>query len=172
MRRYIRFKNHCQYSRLILEDESHAIGSLSLPVDLFASMRQSPVAVIEESLSYRVDTVLHEYVEVNFNDYLQDNPGTAESQFSEYLLGSLQRIQRRLGAELYNVIRQQMERALQEHFQLNRLAAHTSWIEMLLRDYYDPMYEYQLEKKLNRLVFRGNSQEFVDWAGRLKYQND
>ena len=159
-----------RFSRLILEDESHAIGSVSLPVELFARMQQAPVAVIEESLSYRVNTVLHEYVKVNFRDYLQDNPDTAELRFSEYLLGSLQRIQRRLGPELYEVIRRLMEQALQEHFHHNRLEAHGAWIEKLLRGYYDPMYEYQLEKKLHRLVFRGNSQEFVNWAARLEYE--
>lgn len=158
------------FRRIILEDESHSIGSVSLPAELFTRMRQAPVAVIEEPLSYRVNTVLHEYIEVNFNDFQQHKPETAESQFREYLLGSLQRIQRRLGLELYKVIHEQMELALQEHLQNGRVGAHEEWIEKLLRDYYDPMYEYQLEKKLHRLVFRGNSSEFESWATRLQYQ--
>ena len=161
-----------QYSRLILEDESHSIGSRSLPVELFARMQQSPVAIIEESLSFRVKTVLHEYVEVNYSDYLQENPATAQARFSDYLLDSLQRIQRRLGSELYSGIRERVETALRQHFSQNNIEAHVIWIEKLLRDYYDPMYEYQLEKKLHRMVFRGNSQEFLSWAAQLEYEKD
>jgi tRNA 2-selenouridine synthase len=32
-------------------------------------------------------------------------------------------------------------------------------IEALLVDYYDPMYNYQIQKKMNRVVFKGNAEE-------------
>jgi len=161
-----------QYSRVILEDESHAIGSLSLPVDLFTRMKQSPVAVIEESLAFRVETVLRAYIEMNFSDFSQEDPSNAETRFSEYLLGSLQRIQRRLGSELYSSLQRDLTEALRQHFQNHDSSYHQVWIEKLLRHYYDPMYEYQLEKKQHRIVFRGNSEEFLFWASRLDYSKD
>ena len=37
--------------------------------------------------------------------------------------------------------------------------AHRSWIETLLRDYYDPMYAYQLGLKADRVIFRGSYDE-------------
>jgi tRNA 2-selenouridine synthase len=33
-----------------------------------------------------------------------------------------------------------------------------SVIEALLVDYYDPMYNYQIQKKMNRVVFKGNAE--------------
>ena len=35
---------------------------------------------------------------------------------------------------------------------------HTRWVSMLLEWYYDPMYDYQLEKKRARVVFTGERQ--------------
>jgi tRNA 2-selenouridine synthase len=160
-----------QYCRIILEDESHAIGSVSLPQELFSSMSKSPVAVIEEPLSYRVDTVLRAYIQMNFSDYLHEDAAHAEARFSEYLLDSLQRIRTRLGQELYSEILQDLNEALRQHLQHQDSSAHGTWIEKLLRDYYDPMYEYQLQKKQQRIVFRGNSEEFQNWTARLQYRN-
>jgi tRNA 2-selenouridine synthase len=159
-----------QYCRIILEDESHAIGSVSLPQALYSRMSESPVAVIEEPLSYRVNTVLHAYVEVNFSDYLHEDPTNAETRFSDYLLDSLQRIRKRLGQALYSEILQDLNEALHQHLQHQDSSAHSAWIEKLLRNYYDPMYEYQLQKKQHRIVFRGNSEEYKHWAGRLQYR--
>ena len=33
----------------------------------------------------------------------------------------------------------------------------------LLNEYYDPMYRYQLEKKADKIVFRGTSEAVVHW---------
>lgn len=161
-----------QYSRIVLEDESHAIGSLSLPVNLFARMKQAPVAVIEESLEYRVETVLRAYIEVNFQDFSEQYPDSAESRFSDYLTGSLQRIRRRLGEKLFRDIERDLAEALRHHFSEGDSHYHRIWIEKLLTGYYDPMYGYQLGKKEHRIVFRGSSGEFLNWAAQLHYGPD
>ncbi|MCB1672132.1 MAG: tRNA 2-selenouridine(34) synthase MnmH [Gammaproteobacteria bacterium] len=157
------------YQRLLLEDEGHAIGSLSVPLGLFRQMRQAPLAIVEESLSYRVQTVLHAYVEVNYRDFSTANPDTVAAAFSDYLLSSLQRIQRRLGSDLFREIHAELEEALNQHLRHGDIEAHRAWIEKLLRLYYDPMYDFQLSKKLQRLVFRGNSAEFLHWAEQLQW---
>ncbi|MEC7378134.1 MAG: tRNA 2-selenouridine(34) synthase MnmH, partial [Pseudomonadota bacterium] len=33
-----------------------------------------------------------------------------------------------------------------------------------LRDYYDPMYDYQLSQKEGRILVRGGPQALTDWA--------
>ncbi len=38
------------------------------------------------------------------------------------------------------------------------LDGHLAWLVPLLEEYYDPMYRYQLEKKAEKIVFRG------EWA--------
>ena len=37
--------------------------------------------------------------------------------------------------------------------------AHFQWIEQLLVNYYDKMYEYQMSKKLDRCIFSGSWNE-------------
>jgi tRNA 2-selenouridine synthase len=32
-----------------------------------------------------------------------------------------------------------------------------------LVDYYDPMYNYQIQKKMNRVVFKGNAEEVLSY---------
>ena len=37
-------------------------------------------------------------------------------------------------------------------------------IKILLTDYYDPMYRYQLDKKSTQILFEGPEQAYLEWA--------
>ncbi|MBN6340446.1 tRNA 2-selenouridine(34) synthase MnmH, partial [Escherichia coli] len=39
-----------------------------------------------------------------------------------------------------------------------------AWLVPLLEEYYDPMYRYQLEKKAEKVVFRGEWAEVAEWV--------
>lgn len=151
---------------LFVEDESRAIGSLSVPHNLHTAMKSSPIALIEEDLEFRTQTIRNDYIGDNLDQFLKADPEQGFAQFSEYLLGSLAKIQRRLGGERYSAIRALMESALRAQLGQEGPAAHALWIRQLLIDYYDPMYTYQLSKSLERVVFRGSSSEFLEWAGQ------
>ena len=156
--------------RFWLEDESRLIGSLSIPQSLQAQMKQSPLIMLDEDLAFRINVILKDYVidlEAYYVDYLQSQSTQTVSKadafetFSQYLLASLERVKKRLGGERYQKINQQMLAALAEHRQTGQVDDHRQWIESLLTDYYDPMYEYQLEKKQHRVVFHGNSHQIL-----------
>lgn len=153
--------------RIFLEDESRSIGSLSLPQSLHSKMLESPIAMIEESLEFRVQTILNDYIISNYQDFSDNNLASAPKRFEEFLLSSLERIKKRLGGERYLQIQEQMQQALMEQQNSAELSSHRRWIQQLLTDYYDPMYEYQMNKKLQRIVFRGNSEEFLSWASHI-----
>ncbi len=161
-----------------LEDESRLIGSLTLAPSLQKKMAQAPLVMLEEDLTYRINVILKDYVidlENYYHNYYQpqtqaDDPveqsGTFErsepfEQFAEYLLASLERIQKRLGGELYQKINRLMLQALEKHRATHKVDLHRHWIELLLTCYYDPMYDYQLEKKQNRIIFSGNSHQIL-----------
>ena len=57
-----------------------------------------------------------------------------------------------------------MENALEKQIKNGDTSDHSSWIESLLINYYDPMYNYQLTKKSNSIVFRGSFDEVTEWA--------
>ncbi len=161
-----------KYRKLLLEDESRAIGSLSIPTDLYKRMKQAPLAVIEETLEFRVDTILRDYIQANFLDFKAANPQHYQQLFATYLLASLERIQRRLGATVYQEILADMQAAIAEHQRSGALEYHRNWIARLLQSYYDPMYEYQLGNKLDRIVFRGTSDEFCRWISHIKFERE
>ena len=153
---------------VFLEDESRAIGSLSVPGELHERMRAAPLAVIEEPRQQRAAVILSDYIQCNFLEYRHHDPDNYWQAFEDYLLQSLGRIRRRLGDALFREVAADMHEALKTQQGQGEMDAHLQWIIKLLTHYYDPMYDYQLQKKLSRVVFRGNSQEFLRWAARLK----
>lgn len=148
---------------LYLEDEGQAIGSLSIPIALYAAMKKAPIVHIDESVDTRTSRILNDYIINNLQDFEQENSITAFLGFREYLLTSLAKIQRRLGGERYQQIKAIMESALATQESSGATQQHSEWIERLLRDYYDPMYHYQLKKNSERIIFKGNTQEFWCW---------
>ena len=151
-----------------LEDESRLIGSRVLPQSLQEKMKQSPLVMLEEDISYRIGVTLKDYVidlETYYLNYCSIMEGGEYSDhftlFSDYLLSSLDRIKKRLGGERYVIIKKLMTEALKEHKSTNNVDVHRQWIESLLITYYDPMYEYQLEKKQNQIIFHGNSHQIL-----------
>jgi tRNA 2-selenouridine synthase len=153
--------------QLFLEDESRSIGSMSIPKEFHDKMTASPIAMLEEDMETRVETIYKDYIYSNFQDFQNDDADTAQENFSAFLLGSLERIQRRLGFEAHAELNATMEQALTHYDPAESEALHRQWIERLLSEYYDPMYDYQMNKKLDRVIYRGNREEFLAWASHL-----
>lgn len=145
---------------ILLEDEGRNIGSLSIPLDLARAMRQAPLLILEASLTTRIQHIMQEYVIDKLRQY-QNLYGQEQghTEFSAYLLGSLARIQKRLGGLRYYQLQQHMQQALMQ----SDSNAHRLWIEHLLRHYYDPMYDYQLQNKQTRIVAQGDWQTLAEW---------
>ena len=56
-----------------------------------------------------------------------------------------------------------MQQAITAHRDSGNTTLHRDWIALLLTEYYDPMYDYQLEKKRDRVVFQGRQAEIIDY---------
>ena len=149
---------------VFLEDESRHIGAVMLPPDLHSVMKQAPLVVVEMPLEFRVEQILNDYIRTDLDDFEQRDGEAGFAAFGAGLLQSLQRIQRRLGMERYAVAQRLLRDALSAQQRSGDLDLHRAWIELLLREYYDPMYEYQLGKSAQRVVFRGDWQAVLDWC--------
>jgi tRNA 2-selenouridine synthase len=148
---------------LLIEDESRAIGCCHLPEALFHTMTRSPIVVVEEVMESRIETVIQDYVTDLLQEYQEAFGEEGFEQYADYMQASLQRVSKRLGGERYQVIQKQLTRALEAHRHQDDLSYHSIWIETLLSDYYDPMYDYQLDKKRDRVLFRGDRKEVFEW---------
>lgn len=135
---------------VVLEDESRLIGKVHLPLPLQAAMKAAPICLLEDSVDNRVTRILYEYV---ITPLKKCSPEQLHSQ----LQNSINAIKNRLGGVRY----QEMTTLLKVAFASNdqSLSAHRQWIEKLLLEYYDPMYEYQLNKKQDRICQRINWQD-------------
>ena len=146
-----------QIRRIALEDESRHIGKCFLPDALQKAMLVSPVVWVEESLSSRVDRILHDYVE-DLGTQFRDKHGAEEGfvAFSNRLLESLQSLQKKIGGERHARLHGLMNEALQIQLQTGSVDAHREWIRPLLVQYYDPMYEQNRAGKASRIIFSGS----------------
>ena len=81
--------------------------------------------------------------------------------FSNYWLRSLEKIQRRLGLERYQAMLKLVNGALECYKDQGEADGFYPVVEELLVGYYDPMYDYQIQKKMDRVVFKGSANEVL-----------
>ncbi len=148
-----------------VEDEGKLIGRLALPPSLKNKMRQSPLVEVQTSLEQRVDIAVKDYVIDSLAEYrLQHGEDLGLKVFAENLLKNLARIKKRLGGVNYQKIHSQFENAIDELKQFDRVDAFALPIQTLLRDYYDPMYDYQRTLNQGKLLFKGDIASVVAWV--------
>jgi tRNA 2-selenouridine synthase len=154
---------HGDHRLLLVEDESAKIGRLMLPPALFAKMTAAPRILVEASMEQRVQQIVTDYI-----DYVLDkgDEGDALQTLEEFLHASVARISRRLGGARTA----QCSALLSEAMALHRRGAtrdvHSRWIEFLLREYYDPFYDYGIRKTEEQIVFRGSVEEVRDFLAQ------
>jgi len=155
---------HQDIKRLVFEDESANIGSRRIPENLYAHLKTSPLLLLEASNEERVDITYDEYITNALKEY-QDMFGEDEGfdRWAEYLLASIDKIQRRLGGDRHKILKAIMHDAISNHRKDNDTEKHKEWIHSLLVDYYDPMYDYQLSKKIDRVQFRGDKKSILQY---------
>ena len=153
-----------EHQQVIMEDESRLIGRCALPLTLQEKLRAAPLVVLDASLGDRVHHSWENYILSNYGEQvaLCDSPEAAFSAFATSLRLSLANIQKRLGGARYQELSEVLEKALLAHSQGDP-EQHKQWITVLLRDYYDPMYDYQLKSKQRHVVFRGNFNEVLEF---------
>ena len=143
---------------LFLEDESRRIGKLSIPNAWYTRMKKSKIVLIELDLEERISNIAKEYV------YSPLKNGMSKERLNKLLQSSLFRIHKRLGLKLYNEISIKIQTIL---IDLNK-KPHEEWIKELLINYYDPMYDYQLEVKKDRCLFKGNKSEVINFLAQIE----
>ena len=131
---------------VLLEDESRTIGRLAIPTDWHAAMQKAPLVILEADLAERARHIAREYVLEPLA------AGMAAVTVHRRLQQALDRIRRRLGGQRHADVTAALARGFET-------GEHQAWIERLLAWYYDPMYDYQLQNKLDRVIFRGDAEE-------------
>ena len=151
---YIKHKSNI----LFLEDESRRIGKLIIPNVWYRRMKESKIIIIDLTLEERIRNIAKEYV----YDPLKN--GLSKKNLNKLLQSSLVKIRKRLGLMLYNEISLKIQNILIDSCEFY----HEEWIKELLVNYYDPMYDYQLEIKKNRCLLKSNKSEVIKFLSQIE----
>lgn len=153
-----------QHTQIVLEDEGTNIGSRLIPNVLFQRMKQSPLILLEASIDERIDITFEEYIIESLAEHQRYNGDEAGfKSWSEQLQLSIDKIQRRLGGVRYKQLKTLLAEAIQQQISTGNADSHKEWIKVLLVDYYDPMYDFQTEKKLDRVIYRGSQKDVLSY---------
>jgi tRNA 2-selenouridine synthase len=164
-----------QTPQVFVEDEGNRIGCLDLPKVLYDRMKANDgIVVIEAGIEERVDVLMEAYGVVllqYFVDLYGDERGPELHQ--SFLLDSLRRIRNRLGKVKHDEIVRLVTVAFEESNATGDVSLHRLWVAAVLEQYYDPMYEFHMAKRKDRVLFRGDRDEVIDWvmtatAGQIK----
>ena len=160
---------HQGNTQLVLEDEGVSIGSRRIPEVLFKKMKQSPLILLEASIEERIDITFQEYIIEALAEH-QSFYGEEQGfqHWAEQLQDSIDKIQRRLGGLRHKELKALLSNAIQQQMSGNT-ELHKEWIKVLLVEYYDPMYDYQLSKKQDRVIFKGKQNDVFEYLA-TKYQ--
>ena len=160
---------HVGADTVFMEDEAKLIGRVCIPDRLRETMQCAPLLILECDMERRINHVFDDYVPELLNRYMQLYGAEAGFEaFGEHHRSSLARIRRRFGGANYNKALELLEIALFQHQSNDDTSHYIEFIELLLRGYYDPMYDYQLGKKQERVVFKGDAHEIIRWINTVE----
>lgn len=116
--------------KILVEGESRMIGGLTVPKSIFSFMSSLPIVVLETPLEERVRRIHEEY-------FLEPLKSQTPQSVLESFLVSLKAIERRLGGQRYQELRERRLQAFEEQNETLNLEV----IRDLLVHYYDPLYD-------------------------------
>ncbi len=149
------------FRHLVIEHESHNIGRVYIPKPVYDSFMQGGLVVLVTPLDERTEITFDEYVTKALESYRQAFGDAGAHRWFEDANAGIDRIRKRLGNERYTQIKQLFSTAFSTQLQTGETSGHKPWIRMLLRDYYDPMYDYQIEKSPLPVIFRGGADDVL-----------
>jgi len=161
---FIKHRLRFPRSAVFVEDEGRRIGRVSMADGLFSALLQAPRAILQVDIEARVRLIGEDYILHSWPAYRLAYGDSAVAEFSGFVLDNLLRIRKRLGGDTYKQVRQCFDQALKLLFADGSVDGFYDGIRILLEQYYDPMYRYQIDRKQPRIIFEGPEAEFLQWA--------
>jgi tRNA 2-selenouridine synthase len=129
--------------KIVVEDESATLGRLVIPKRIFQQMRDSSLIILDIDPEERMHNI--------FEDYVKDAS-------ADFFLEGLGRIQKKLGGPSFKYLSEEITTAFNKGMAIDH---HAGWITVLLRDYYDPLYQKDLKYNQDKVIFKGKAEEVL-----------
>jgi len=165
---YLRCVEHSLTQSVALEDEARMIGRVSLPKVLRDALSVAPIVLLEVSLEERVQNVLEDYV-IALSQQYQQRDGDVDGLQTFYLhhKNSVERVKKRLGGDNLLKVLALLDSAYENLLNSGEVSGFEPYIEYLLNNYYDPMYDYQISFKQDRVRFKGDVNSVIDYIRKI-----
>ncbi len=153
---------------LVVEDEGRNIGRIFMNHDFFNWFRSKYMVILDSTFEERIKNTFDEYVTNSQQDHIDFYGEEGLEKWYDYIKGSMVRVERRLGSERLRKFLKEFEDAYNHQLETGESKMHETWIASFLKDYYDPMYSYQIETSGRELLYQGNADECVEFLNSLK----
>ncbi len=150
------------FEYLLFEDEGKFIGSVYIPKNFASYLAQAPRIILEASMSERIEITFQEYIITAQESYKKLFFDNFLDVWKNEIYDAMKRIEKRIGSQRYKKVCELFENAVQEQINSQSWELYKDWIAYLLEEYYDPMYDYQIQKHESKIIFRGTSQEIIN----------
>ena len=124
---------------LFVEGESRKVGQVFIPQTFANAMKSGKLVLLSAELETRISRIVEEY-------------NICDEQSIQQIDSILQSLKVALGKVKIEQLCLWLKQGKIENI-----------VHMLLVDYYDPMYNYQINKKKNRIIFQGNSRAVFEY---------
>ena len=152
-------QHHAQgYKHLLIEHESSNIGCVHIPKPIFDNFNKAGLVILHTPLDERVEITYEEYIVNDLKEYTTRFAQEGRLKWYENINAGIDRIKKRLGSERYLIIKALLAQSFEGSDE-----GHKEWIKILLSEYYDPMYDYQIKKSPLPILFEGNEQEIFEF---------
>ena len=150
---------------ILIEEEGRRIGRLTLPLSMHQAMVDCyPVLELETPMEDRVRICIKDYVTDMFPLFEASTDGNlaqSHENFRQAHLNSLKRIKNRL--QNYEEINTQLIEGLDLFQHSGDESGFSGFTESMLQ-YYDEMYDYQMDQRKGEVLFRGDSKAIIEWT--------
>ena len=163
-------KYHAGARRIVIEHESKNIGRCYLPQKVYDNLMQGRLILLKTPMSHRIRIIHKEYIQNALEEYTRTF-GAEEGirKWEERTLFQLKKIRKRLGDLRYRTLVEIFQNSLKKYIADDDLSEFDLFIELLLQEYYDPMYDYQIAKTSLPILFEGEEREILDFLEEIDY---
>ncbi|MCK9453784.1 tRNA 2-selenouridine(34) synthase MnmH [Sulfurimonas sp.] len=151
------------FGTLVFEDEGKHVGTLFMPDSFITATSEAPLVILERPFDERVEITLNEYVVEAQRAYERNTPYDAFASWQQSIESAMHRIKRRLGDQRYREVSTLFKNAVEEQKRNGSFELYRDWTTYLLQEYYDPMYDYQIQKRSDRVTFRGTAAKVKEY---------
>eukprot|EP00554_Chaetoceros_debilis_P008094 CAMPEP_0194079694 /NCGR_PEP_ID=MMETSP0149-20130528/5850_1 /TAXON_ID=122233 /ORGANISM="Chaetoceros debilis, Strain MM31A-1" /LENGTH=460 /DNA_ID=CAMNT_0038761247 /DNA_START=71 /DNA_END=1453 /DNA_ORIENTATION=- len=163
---FLQLRNAGPRDTVFIEEEGNRIGRRTLPVSMYHAMVEHlPTLILDTPIEERVRTCVQDYVTDLFPLFESAYKENAHEIFRKRHLDGIDRIKKRLGGKRHGLIHHQVSAALDLFESSGDTSGFYEPTETVLREYYDPMYDYQSNKqRKGPVLFQGDAESLIDWA--------